>query len=61
VTYETPNELTDLLSLKQQDLLAEKLREVIAAGFGEVTIEVVKGRVRFVRMSISEQMPGEDT
>lgn len=51
-----PPTLVDLLTPEQQKILADKLAGVLKDGFGEVTIEVQKGHVRFVRVQSSHDL-----
>ncbi len=50
--------LDGLLSRDQQQALATALRQATDRGFGEVTVEVKNGRPRFVRLSVSDALPG---
>ena len=44
---QNPPALVDLLTREQQQVLAEKLAEVLRDGYGHVTITVANGHVRF--------------
>jgi hypothetical protein len=46
-------ELDDILPSEQVTQLARLLAAVMASGFGTVEIEVVRGRVRFIRQQLS--------
>lgn len=47
ISDESPPALVDLLTRGQQQVLAEKLAEVLSDGYGEVKITVANGHVRF--------------
>ncbi len=49
----SPRALVDLLTREQQQVLAEKLSEVITDGYGKVTIIVRNGHVRFGEVASS--------
>jgi hypothetical protein len=49
--------LSDLLTVEQLDLLGTELKRVLDHGFGDVTITVNQGHVRFVRAGFSHELP----
>jgi hypothetical protein len=49
--------LNGLLTTGQQDKLADVLAEIVRSGFGEITITVQKGHVRFIRSTVSIEFP----
>lgn len=55
-----PPILSELLTSEQQDTLASKLVEVMDGGFGEITITIQKGHVRFIRSLVSKEFPAND-
>ena len=53
--------LSDLLTQSEMAVLAARVASVLDDGFGDVTITIQKGRVRFVRVSSSYSVNGEDS
>jgi hypothetical protein len=49
--------LDELLSAEQAQLLGAELQRVLDHGFGDVTITVSRGHVRFVRAALSHELP----
>jgi len=47
---QNPPALVDLLTREQQQVLADRLAVVLEEGYGEVTITVHRGHVKFVRI-----------
>lgn len=54
-TYEVKS-LDAVLSEAQQQTLAEKLHDVMAHGYGRVSLIVERGRVTFVESATTERM-----
>jgi hypothetical protein len=48
--------LSDLLTVEQLGLLGVELKRVLEHGFGDVTITVNRGHVRFVRAALSHEL-----
>jgi hypothetical protein len=53
--------LIELLSPEQMSTLASLLTEVIAHGHGDVTLHVKKGSIRFIRATVSHEVPNGKT
>ena len=49
--------LADLLSPEQLQLVADQLAGVLAAGYGDLTLTVKAGRLRFLRVTRSIELP----
>lgn len=49
--------LNALLTEEELQVLAQKLNQVLRAGFGEITITVQKHHVRFVKVTSSHELP----
>ena len=49
-----PGDLSDVLSAEQQARLGRLLRQVVRLGHGEITIRVVRGEPKFIRMELEE-------
>jgi hypothetical protein len=49
--------LSELLTAEQLSLLGAELQRVLEHGFGDVTITVNRGHVRFVRAALSHELP----
>ena len=48
--------LADLLSREQQQVLAQKLYELKQIGFGELTIVIRNGDIRFIQVKSSVEL-----
>ena len=49
--------LADLLNREQQQVLAQKLHELKQIGFGELTIVIRNGDIRFIQVKSSVELP----